>query len=209
MTTLFTSDHEWLRIEGDVATIGVTDYAQSQLGDVVFVELPKVGRSLKKAEAAAVVESVKAASDVYAPITGEVLEVNEALAAVRLRAYAEGARIDDKLLERLLGESHDWNIHTDYLIRTTRTGLAARLLILAKKAVRPFVRLYTDHLLNRQAQINLYFAHLLHDTIRETSRLQLENQALRHRLEQLEGGPATETGEPSARNGKDRSGTLG
>jgi glycine cleavage system H protein len=80
MTTLFTSDHEWLRIEGDVATIGVTDYAQSQLGDVVFVELPKVGRSLKKAEAAAVVESVKAASDVYAPISGEVLEVNEALA---------------------------------------------------------------------------------------------------------------------------------
>ena len=80
MTTLYTADHEWLRIEGDVATIGVTDYAQSQLGDVVFVELPKVGRSLKKAEAAAVVESVKAASDVYAPISGEVLEVNEALA---------------------------------------------------------------------------------------------------------------------------------
>jgi len=81
MTTLYTADHEWLRIEGDVATIGVTDYAQSQLGDVVFVELPKVGRSLKKAEAAAVVESVKAASDVYAPISGEVLEVNGALAA--------------------------------------------------------------------------------------------------------------------------------
>ena len=81
MTILFTTDHEWLRIEGDVATIGVTDYAQSQLGDVVFVELPKVGRSLKKAEAAAVVESVKAASDVYAPISGEVVEVNEALTA--------------------------------------------------------------------------------------------------------------------------------
>jgi glycine cleavage system H protein len=81
MTTLFTADHEWLRIEGDVATIGVTDYAQSQLGDVVFIELPKVGRSLKKAEAAAVVESVKAASDVYAPISGEVLEVNDTLAA--------------------------------------------------------------------------------------------------------------------------------
>jgi glycine cleavage system H protein len=81
MTTLFTDDHEWLKIEGDIATIGVTDYAQSQLGDVVFVELPKVGRSLNKAEAAAVVESVKAASDVYAPITGEVVEVNEAVAA--------------------------------------------------------------------------------------------------------------------------------
>src|ERR1700722_31741 len=81
MTTLYTSDHEWLRIEGDVATIGVTDYAQSQLGDVVFVELPKVGRTLKKAEAAAVVESVKAASDVYAPISGQVTEVNDALVA--------------------------------------------------------------------------------------------------------------------------------
>src|SRR3954449_3100675 len=79
MSTLFTSDHEWLRIEGDIATVGITDFAQSQLGDVVFVELPKVGRTLKKAEAVAVVESVKAASDVYAPISGEVLQVNEAL----------------------------------------------------------------------------------------------------------------------------------
>ena len=79
-TTLYTSDHEWLAIDGDVATVGITDYAQSQLGDVVFVELPKAGRALKKAEAAAVVESVKAASDVYAPVTGEVLEVNDALA---------------------------------------------------------------------------------------------------------------------------------
>jgi glycine cleavage system H protein len=80
-TTLYTSDHEWLAIDGDVATVGITDYAQSQLGDVVFVELPKAGRTLKKAEAAAVVESVKAASDVYAPISGEVLETNDALAA--------------------------------------------------------------------------------------------------------------------------------
>ena len=81
MTTLYTPDHEWLRIDGDVAIIGVTDFAQSQLGDVAFVELPKVGRSLKKAEAVAVVESVKAASDVYAPISGEVLEVNDAVVA--------------------------------------------------------------------------------------------------------------------------------
>ena len=81
MTVLYTADHEWLRIEGDVATVGVTDYAQTQLGDVVFVDLPKVGRVVKKAEAAAVVESVKAASDVYAPISGEVIEVNEALGA--------------------------------------------------------------------------------------------------------------------------------
>jgi len=77
--TLYTSDHEWLSIDGDVATIGITDYAQQQLGDVVFSELPKVGRALKKAEAAAVVESVKAASDVYAPISGEVIEANTAL----------------------------------------------------------------------------------------------------------------------------------
>jgi glycine cleavage system H protein len=78
-TTLYTSDHEWLSIDGDVATVGITDYAQQQLGDVVFVELPKVGRALKKTEAAAVVESVKAASDVYAPISGEVLEANQAV----------------------------------------------------------------------------------------------------------------------------------
>jgi glycine cleavage system H protein len=81
MTTLYTEDHEWLKVDGDVATIGITDFAQSQLGDVVFIELPKVGRVLKKTEAAAVVESVKAASDVYAPLTGEVLEINDALAA--------------------------------------------------------------------------------------------------------------------------------
>ena len=117
----------------------------------------------------------------------------ESLAALRLRAFAEEARIDDKLLERLLGESHEWNIHTDYLIRTTRTGLSARALILAKKMVRPFVRLYTDHLLNRQAQLNLYFAHLLHNNIRETARLQLEVQALRRRLEELEGGAGART----------------
>jgi glycine cleavage system H protein len=80
-TTLYTSDHEWLAIDGDVATVGITDYAQSQLGDVVFVELPKVGRALKKTESAAVVESVKAASDIYAPVSGEVSEINDALAA--------------------------------------------------------------------------------------------------------------------------------
>jgi len=81
MTTLFTSDHEWLKIDGDVATVGITDYAQTQLGDVVFVELPKLGKQLKKADAAAVVESVKAASDVYAPITGEIVAINDALVA--------------------------------------------------------------------------------------------------------------------------------
>src|SRR5207245_11115486 len=91
----------------------------------------------------------------------------ESLTSLRLRAYGEEARIDGKLLERLLGPTHDWNISVDYLIRTTRPGLAGRTLVLVKKLVRPFVRLYTDHLLNRQAQINVSFAHLLHKNVRE------------------------------------------
>jgi glycine cleavage system H protein len=78
-TIKFTSDHEYVSVEGDVATIGITDYAQSQLGDVVFIELPAAGKTLKQGDEAAVVESVKAASEVYAPVSGEVLEVNEAL----------------------------------------------------------------------------------------------------------------------------------
>ncbi len=72
----FTDEHEWINLEGDVATIGITAHAAEQLGDLVFVELPKVGTRLKKGEAAAVVESVKAASDVYAPLSGEVTELN-------------------------------------------------------------------------------------------------------------------------------------
>jgi pyruvate kinase len=110
----------------------------------------------------------------------------ESLAATRLRAFAEEARIDDRLLEQLLGPSHEWNIAADYLIRTTRKGPAARLLILVKKLVRPVVRLYTDHVLKRQAQINLYFAHLLHNSIRDGAHLQLEVQGLRRRVEELE-----------------------
>ena len=77
----YTEDHEWLRVEGDIATVGITDYAQEQLGDLVFVELPEVGRALKKGDTAVVVESVKAASDVYAPADGEITEANEALSA--------------------------------------------------------------------------------------------------------------------------------
>ena len=75
----FTKDHEWLRIDGDVATVGITQYAQEQLGDLVFVELPAPGASVQKGAAAAVVESVKAASDVYAPVSGEITEVNQAI----------------------------------------------------------------------------------------------------------------------------------
>ncbi|UUP15854.1 MULTISPECIES: glycine cleavage system protein GcvH [Nitratireductor] len=77
--TYFTQDHEWLRVEGGVATVGITDYAQEQLGDLVFVELPEAGKSLAKGDTAVVVESVKAASDVYAPVEGEVTEVNSEL----------------------------------------------------------------------------------------------------------------------------------
>jgi len=75
----YTKEHEWVRIEGDVATLGITDHAQEALGDIVFVELPEVGRTIDAGEAFAVVESVKAVSDVYAPVAGEVIEVNEAL----------------------------------------------------------------------------------------------------------------------------------
>lgn len=74
--TRFTKDHEYVRVEGDIGVVGVTDYAQKQLGDVVFVELPTVGKAFHRGEQAAVVESVKAASEVYAPVSGEVLEAN-------------------------------------------------------------------------------------------------------------------------------------
>src|SRR5919107_2739449 len=76
MTTRYTKDHEYIRIEGDTGTVGITDYAQGQLGDVVYVELPTVGKTVAKGGEAAVVESVKAASEVYAPVSGEVVEVN-------------------------------------------------------------------------------------------------------------------------------------
>lgn len=79
MARYFTDEHEWIDLEGDLATVGITDYAQEQLGDIVFVELPEVGSNVDKGGEAAVVESVKAASDVYAPITGEVMEANAAL----------------------------------------------------------------------------------------------------------------------------------
>ena len=75
----YSQDHEWVKLDGDTVTIGITHYAQEQLGDVVFVELPAVGKQVEKGNELAVVESVKAASDVYAPITGEVVEVNSAL----------------------------------------------------------------------------------------------------------------------------------
>jgi glycine cleavage system H protein len=79
MTTKFTSDHEYIRLEGATGIVGITPYAQEQLGDIVFVDLPAVGKVLKKGDEAAVVESVKAASEIYAPASGTITEVNEAL----------------------------------------------------------------------------------------------------------------------------------
>ncbi len=79
MSRYFTEDHEWVDVEGEIATVGITDYAQEQLGDIVFVELPAEGATFDKGDDAAVVESVKAASDVYCPVSGEVIEANGAL----------------------------------------------------------------------------------------------------------------------------------
>jgi glycine cleavage system H protein len=91
-STRYTKDHEWIRLDGDIATVGITDYAQNQLGDVVYVELPEVGRQVTQGGEAAVVESVKAASEVYAPVAGEVVEVNTALdgASALVNEDAEG-----------------------------------------------------------------------------------------------------------------------
>lgn len=93
MTTRYTKDHEWIRLEGDSATIGISEYAQAQLGDVVFVELPAIGKKLAKGDEAAIVESVKAASEIYAPVAGEVIAVNGALADApgTVNTHPEGA----------------------------------------------------------------------------------------------------------------------
>ena len=80
MSLYFTKEHEWILVEGDTATIGISNHAQEQLGDIVFAEVPEVGRRVSKGQEAAVVESVKAASDVYAPVSGEVIEGNQAVA---------------------------------------------------------------------------------------------------------------------------------
>ncbi|NKC32265.1 glycine cleavage system protein GcvH [Falsiroseomonas selenitidurans] len=110
----FTKDHEWVRLEGDVATVGITDHAQNALGDVVFVDLPEPGREVAEAEACAVVESVKAASDVYAPVAGRVVEANAALgenpALINTDPTGEGwffrlAGVDAAAVEALMDEA--------------------------------------------------------------------------------------------------------
>ncbi len=92
MSTRYTPDHEWVRLDGDTALIGISNYAQEQLGDIVFIELPETGKMLKKGDEFAVVESVKAASEVFAPIAGEVVETNDALTSdpEKVNASAEG-----------------------------------------------------------------------------------------------------------------------
>ena len=115
MATLrFSKDHEWVRQDGDTATVGITDYAQEQLGDVVYVELPEVGRQVEQGKEAAVVESAKAASEVYAPVSGEVVAVNDVLAGdpaqVNADAMGEGWFIkirlsDPKELDGLMDQA--------------------------------------------------------------------------------------------------------
>src|SRR5580700_11564752 len=99
----YTKDHEWVRQEGDIAVIGITDYAQSQLGDVVYVELPELGRQVEQGKEAAVVESAKAASEVYAPVSGEIVAINDAIVAdpakVNADAMGEGWFVKIKLAD--------------------------------------------------------------------------------------------------------------
>jgi glycine cleavage system H protein len=117
----YTKDHEWIRFDGDVAAVGITTYAQSQLGDVVFVDLPKIGTHVTKGDEAAVVESVKAASEVYAPASGEVVAINEALEAApaTVNQDAEGAGwfvklklADVKELDDLMS-AHDYQLYLE------------------------------------------------------------------------------------------------
>jgi hypothetical protein len=116
----------------------------------------------------------------------------EALFEQRLRAYIAEARIDPKLGDRLRHESHDWNIDTGYWIRSERPGVSGSAIRFAKRAVRPFVRLYTDHILNRQAQINLVVWHFLLDSVKRTLLLELEVRKLQHEIDALKRGPQPE-----------------
>lgn len=110
----YTKDHEWARIEGNVATIGITDYAQSELGDIVFVELPEVGRKTKQADSFGTIEAVKAVSDLFAPLSGEIIEINNTLAdqpdVINKDPYGEGwlvkiRFVDKKEISNLLDKS--------------------------------------------------------------------------------------------------------
>jgi hypothetical protein len=110
----------------------------------------------------------------------------EELTALKLQAFADEAGIDPELLARLMADNHNWNISSDYRIETHRRGYGARAVVQLKKLIRPWIRLYTDHPINRQAQINLYFHYLCHNLVREVVRLQVETAALRNRVAELE-----------------------
>jgi len=122
------------------------------------------------------------------------------LTALKLQAFADDAGIDPELLARLMADNHNWNISTDYRIETHRQGRGARLVVFLKKLVRPWIRLYTDHPLSRQAQINLYLHYLCHNLVRELVKLQVEHAALRNRLDALSqaGGREAGSAPPSA-----------
>lgn len=108
------------------------------------------------------------------------------LTDARIMEFAEEAEIDSILLERLRSPDHSWNINPSYIITTHRSGFQARCIVWIKKLVRPFVRLYTDQIVGRQAQINQYFAHLTHNLVRELTRAQIAQDALAARLDRLE-----------------------
>lgn len=110
MSRFFTSDHEWIDVDGPTATVGITDHAQEQLGDIVFVEIPALGTALKKGAPAAVVESVKAASDIYAPVSGTVIGGNEAL-------------VDDPALVNTAAEGEGWFFRLEIADPTEIDGL--------------------------------------------------------------------------------------
>ncbi len=119
----------------------------------------------------------------------EGIYTDEAIAEItesRIMQFAEEAEIDSVLLEKLRSPDHSWNINPSYIIATHRSGVKAKVIILIKKLVRPFIRLYTDHIVGRQAQINQYFAHLIHNLVREITRHQIDNDALKAKLERLE-----------------------
>ena len=119
--TKYSDQHEWVRVDGDIGTVGISDFAQGQLGDVVFIELPSVGKVVVQGEEVAVVESVKAASEIYSPISGEVIEVNEALVdqpgAVNEAAEGEGWLFRLKLADPSelddLMDSDDYKTYAD------------------------------------------------------------------------------------------------
>ena len=121
MTTRYTKDHEWVRLEGDVAVCGISVYAAEQLGDVVYVELPSVGKVFKAGEAMAVVESAKAASDVYAPIAGEVVAVNEALSGAP-QMVNEGPEAGGWFVKLKLAQVGDIDVLMDAAAYAAHTG---------------------------------------------------------------------------------------